>query len=92
MASVESQEWYSGYQHQVPHDAEFGSSGSFGGLNYDGRIQAAIGRAERELLQIRSLLSWWCRVRHNVQEQNLRCCQDQDVCKNVVSDKNFLNP
>ena len=45
MASVESQEWYSGYQHQVPHDAEFGSSGSFGGLNYDGRIQAAIGRA-----------------------------------------------
>ena len=44
MASVESQEWYSGYQHQVPHDAEFGSSGSFGGLNYDGRIQAAIGR------------------------------------------------
>ena len=56
MASVESQEWYSGYQHQVPHDAEFGSSGSFGGLNYDGRIQAAIGRAERELLQIRSSL------------------------------------
>ena len=44
MASVESQEWYSGYQHQVPHDAEFGSSGSLGGLNSDGRIQAAIGR------------------------------------------------
>ena len=44
MASVESQEWYSGYQHQVAHDAEFGSDGSFGGMNYDGRIQAAIGR------------------------------------------------
>ena len=45
MATVESQEWYSGYQHQVPHDThEFGSSGSLGGLNYDGRIQAAIGR------------------------------------------------
>ena len=59
MASVESQEWYSGYQHQVAHDAEFGSDGSFGGMNYDGRIQAAIGR---NLFQTRTTGKCHCQL------------------------------
>jgi hypothetical protein len=41
--SGESHEWYTDFQQQVPHDKEFGSNASFGGKNYDGRIQAAIG-------------------------------------------------
>ena len=43
LMSAESHEWYSGYQHQVPHEAEF----SISRANFDGRIKAGIGKKKR---------------------------------------------